>query len=93
VWGDAVNVASRMESTGLPGRIQVSGEAYKRLEDDFAFESRGPVMNARYMRSNSINEAVKVYTRGGHGRRNRKRPPTEAAYVQFTTLQLTLVAI
>jgi adenylate cyclase len=43
VWGDAVNVASRMESTGLAGRIQVSGEAYKRLKDDFDFESRGLV--------------------------------------------------
>lgn len=43
VWGDAVNVASRMESTGIAGRIQVSGEAYNRLKDDFVFESRGLV--------------------------------------------------
>jgi adenylate cyclase len=43
VWGDAVNVASRMESTGFPGRIQVSHEAYERLKDDFIFESRGLV--------------------------------------------------
>ncbi len=43
VWGDAVNVASRMESTGIPGQIQVSREAYERLKDDFSFESRGLV--------------------------------------------------
>jgi adenylate cyclase len=41
VWGDAVNFASRMESHGLPGRIQVS-EAYRALtQDAFEFEERG----------------------------------------------------
>ena len=41
VWGDAVNVASRMESHGLPDRIHVS-EAYHGLtEDAFVFEERG----------------------------------------------------
>lgn len=41
VWGDAVNTASRMESHGLPGRIQVS-EAFRKLTGDaFAFEERG----------------------------------------------------
>jgi adenylate cyclase len=43
VWGDAVNVASRMESTGLEGRIQVPEEVYERLKDDFVFEERGEV--------------------------------------------------
>lgn len=41
VWGDAVNVASRMESHGLPGRVHVS-EAYRRaVADHFSFEERG----------------------------------------------------
>jgi adenylate cyclase len=41
VWGDAVNTASRMESHGLPGRIQVS-EAYRALAGDaFAYDERG----------------------------------------------------
>ncbi|WP_272938874.1 MULTISPECIES: adenylate/guanylate cyclase domain-containing protein [Sinorhizobium] len=43
VWGDAVNVASRMETTGVPGRIQVSPETYTQLSDQFEFECRGPV--------------------------------------------------
>jgi adenylate cyclase len=43
VWGDAVNVASRMESTGQEGRIQVPEEVYERLKDDFVFEERGEV--------------------------------------------------
>jgi adenylate cyclase len=43
VWGDAVNVASRMETTGVPGRIQISSETYTRVNDQFEFESRGPI--------------------------------------------------
>ncbi|MGE5146863.1 MAG: adenylate/guanylate cyclase domain-containing protein [Candidatus Eiseniibacteriota bacterium] len=41
VWGDAVNTAARMESTGEPGRIQVAPETYERLKDRFALEERG----------------------------------------------------
>ncbi|WP_246806005.1 adenylate/guanylate cyclase domain-containing protein [Ensifer sp. ENS10] len=43
VWGDAVNVASRMETTGVPGRVQVSPETYAQANDQFEFECRGPV--------------------------------------------------
>ena len=41
VWGDAVNVASRMESTGVAGRIQVSMETFELLKEDFVLEPRG----------------------------------------------------
>jgi class 3 adenylate cyclase len=43
VWGDTVNTASRMESTGVPGRVQVTRETYERLRDAFEFERRGLV--------------------------------------------------
>jgi adenylate cyclase len=43
VWGDAVNVASRMESTVTVGRIQVPQTVYERLCDRFVFEERGDV--------------------------------------------------
>jgi class 3 adenylate cyclase len=43
VWGDTVNTASRMESTGLASRIQVTRETYERLRDEFEFERRGMV--------------------------------------------------
>ncbi|MBI3751943.1 MAG: adenylate/guanylate cyclase domain-containing protein [Chloroflexi bacterium] len=43
VWGDTVNTASRMESTGVPGRFQVTRETQARLGDRFELEPRGPV--------------------------------------------------
>lgn len=43
VWGDTVNLASRMESTGVAGRIQVSGAVEERLRDRYRLESRGIV--------------------------------------------------
>jgi adenylate cyclase len=43
LWGDAVNMASRMESHGTPGRIQVTRASYELLRDEFALEPRGTV--------------------------------------------------
>ena len=43
VWGDAVNVASRMESTDSVGRIQVPEAMYVRLKDDFVLQERGHI--------------------------------------------------
>jgi class 3 adenylate cyclase len=43
VWGDTVNTASRMESTGIPGRLQVTRETRDRLADEFDLERRGIV--------------------------------------------------
>ena len=43
LWGDTVNVASRMESHGLPDKIQVTEAVYERLRDEFVFERRGLV--------------------------------------------------
>ncbi len=43
VWGDAVNVAARMETTGSAGKIQVSESIYQRLKDTFVMEARGEI--------------------------------------------------
>jgi len=43
LWGDAVNMASRMESQGTAGRIQVPRATYELLRDDFELERRGTV--------------------------------------------------
>jgi class 3 adenylate cyclase len=41
LWGDTVNVASRMESHGIAGSIQVTAETYQLLQDKYWFEERG----------------------------------------------------
>jgi adenylate cyclase len=43
LWGDAVNTASRMESHGTPGRIQIAGATYELLADEFECEPRGTI--------------------------------------------------
>ena len=40
LWGDTVNTASRMESTGVPGRIHVTEATYTKLRDNFDLEQR-----------------------------------------------------
>ncbi|WP_051463651.1 adenylate/guanylate cyclase domain-containing protein [Leptolyngbya sp. PCC 6406] len=44
LWGDTVNVASRMEAQGTPGKIQVTGATYERLKEDFDFEPWGELL-------------------------------------------------
>jgi class 3 adenylate cyclase len=41
LWGDTVNLASRMESGGVPDGIQVTRPVYEKLKDEFVFEPRG----------------------------------------------------
>ena len=43
VWGDAVNVASRMESHGVGGAVQITQTTYKLIKDEFVCEPRGTV--------------------------------------------------
>jgi len=43
LWGDTVNVASRMESQGVDGAIQVTAATYELLRDKYLFEERGVI--------------------------------------------------
>ena len=43
LWGDTVNVASRMESQSEPGKIQVTASTYETLKDQYDFRCRGPI--------------------------------------------------
>ena len=43
LWGDTVNIASRMESQGLPSSIQVSEATFNRLDGKYHFEERGVI--------------------------------------------------
>jgi class 3 adenylate cyclase len=43
LWGDSVNIASRMESHGVPGKIHVTTATYERLQEQYLFEKRGVI--------------------------------------------------
>lgn len=43
IWGDTVNVASRMESSGMPGKIQISEQTQAELDSHFDLAERGMV--------------------------------------------------
>jgi len=43
LWGDTVNIASRMESHGEPDRIQIAEGTYRLIKDDFHTTLRGPI--------------------------------------------------
>jgi adenylate cyclase len=43
LWGDAVNTASRMESNGTPGQIQITRATYELVKDTFVCEERGMI--------------------------------------------------
>lgn len=43
LWGDAGNIAARMESHGCPGKIQISEEVRARLANRFVFDDRGTI--------------------------------------------------
>jgi class 3 adenylate cyclase len=43
LWGDAVNTASRMESHGTSGRIQITRATYELLAEEFECEPRGTI--------------------------------------------------
>jgi len=65
LWGDVVNVASRMESEGVPGAIQVTAATYELIRDRFVCEPRGVVsvkgkgdMNTYLLISRNANPAA-----------------------------------
>ncbi len=43
IWGDTVNIASRMESSGEPGKINISGSTYEFIKDQFECTYRGKI--------------------------------------------------
>ncbi|MFM7217835.1 MAG: adenylate/guanylate cyclase domain-containing protein [Bacteroidota bacterium] len=43
VWGDTVNTASRMESSGEPGKVNISGTTFELVKDQFTFTYRGKI--------------------------------------------------
>jgi class 3 adenylate cyclase len=48
IWGETVNIASRLESQGVPGRVQVSDKTWRNVERAYEAEARGPVLVRGY---------------------------------------------
>ena len=89
LWGDAVNTASRMESHGTPGRIQITRATYELLAEEFHCEPRGRiavkgkgeveawyVIRRRDDRASAGNDGVgePALAEQGHARRSRAGP-------------------
>jgi class 3 adenylate cyclase len=94
LWGDAVNTASRMESHGTPGRIQITRATYELLADEFECEPRGTIavkgkgevetwylIRPRDDRASDGNDGVRDPTLAerGHARRSRNAGPRTSA--------------
>lgn len=43
IWGDTVNIASRLENNSEPGKINISGTTYELVKDKFNCTSRGKI--------------------------------------------------
>lgn len=73
LWGDAVNVASRMESLGEPGLIQVTAATYERLKHHYDLERRGDItvkgrgeMETYWLRGRRATPAISWYLNQSH---------------------------
>jgi adenylate cyclase len=90
LWGDAVNIASRMESHGTPGHIQITKATRELLEEAFVIEPRGTVsvkgkgdMETWYLvgpRTNAASVAERLI------------PPAPATEVRPTTAETEVVS-
>lgn len=89
VWGDTVNTASRMESNGLVGKINISEQTYNHLKDIFDCEYRGEVTvkNKGNMKMYFLNSIKKEYSVDGKG-----IVPNEKFWVKYQGLRYELDA-
>jgi class 3 adenylate cyclase/sugar lactone lactonase YvrE len=69
IWGDAVNTASRMESSGEPGEVNISGATYALVKDFFECEHRGAVeaKNKGRIDMYFVRRLKATYSKDGHG--------------------------
>jgi len=86
VWGDTVNTASRLESSGEPGRINISSISRDLIKDFFDCEFRGRVAakNKGELEMYFVNRIHPELSEGGHGRK-----PNERFLRKYTELNAT----
>lgn len=86
IWGDTVNTASRMESSGAPGEVNVSGTTYHLVKDYFECEHRGQVeaKNKGKIDMYFVRRLKPMFSLGDDGMRPNER--------FFAAMQLEMVA-
>jgi len=84
VWSDTVNTASRCESSGVPGRINISGATYQRVKDFFECEYRGaiPAKHKGEIEMYFVNGIKSALSRNGD-----KRVPNEKFQGMYAELE------
>lgn len=62
IWGDTVNIASRMESSGEPGQVNISGSTFEKIKHKFDCTYRGKIeaKNKGQVDMYFVNSAVAV---------------------------------
>lgn len=88
VWGDTVNFSSRMESSGVPNRVNISERTYSRVKDFFTCEPRGKILtkDKREVDMYLVEGILPALAAPGEfGRRYelyfQKTPPASASYI------------
>jgi len=67
IWGSTVNIASRMESNGAPGQVNISADTYQMVKDKFSCSYRGKIYAKNvgevdmYFVEQEINNGVNVF--------------------------------
>ncbi|CAH1390049.1 unnamed protein product [Nezara viridula] len=93
IWGDAVNIASRMDTTGVPNRIQVSAACVQVLSACYNFERRGTVyvkgkdnMDVYLVIASSSSRVVRLYQIPSSPLRQRVESDRESTLLRTTSL-------
>ena len=75
VWGDTVNTASRMESSGVPGRVNISYRTYQEVRNFFDCEYRGKVRakNKGEVQMYFVNRIKSALSDDDHGRKRNEK--------------------
>ncbi len=89
IWGDSVNIASRMESSGVAGKINISGVTYNLIKDFFICEYRGK-MPIKYKGETDmyfVNHIVPKLSIDGEGTKPNKEFYTKLQWIRYEDLE------
>jgi class 3 adenylate cyclase len=85
IWGETVNIASRLESQGVSGRVRVSAATWREVRDLFDAESHGPI----YLRGYGPLDAYTIAGRRRAGSQNPRGGPVRVRQNAVTSLERT----